>query len=74
MNLTIRESQVLEMMFQCRSGKEIADALSISHSCVKIHSNNIYRKAGIGGEKSGKLLRLLRLIGQLEFSARWIQK
>ena len=47
MGLTPREREVLELLAQGMSNKEIGDKLFISEGTVKTHIHNIYQKAGI---------------------------
>ncbi len=56
-SLTAREREVMEMLLQGRSGKEIADGLFISVSTVKNHTYNLYRKLDIGSRH--ELYRLI---------------
>ena len=46
-NLTAREAEVLELLFQGRSSSQIAEELVISTNTVKRHTYNLYRKAGV---------------------------
>jgi ATP/maltotriose-dependent transcriptional regulator MalT len=47
--LTRRETEVLSLLVQHRSNKEIAQALFISELTVKSHTGNIYEKLGVKG-------------------------
>ncbi len=46
-HLTARESEVVALLVEGVSNKNIAFALDISEGTVKIHINNIFRKAGV---------------------------
>ena len=74
MKLTPAETRVLEELFQFRSFKEMAADLNLSVGTVKWHAKSIYRKAGIEGDTSGKLMLLLRKFGKFEISVRWIPR
>jgi len=45
--LTARERQVLQMLAEGRSAKEVAAALNVSHKTVEFHRNNVKRKLGL---------------------------
>ncbi len=45
--ITKREREVMELLFQGKSYKEIEDLLCISLGTVKNHAYNLYRKAGV---------------------------
>jgi len=64
--LTEREKEILTLISEGRSAKEIAAALAISPHTVESHRANIFRKTGV--ESSKELLRTVfetrRLIGQ----------
>jgi LuxR family maltose regulon positive regulatory protein len=49
--LTEREQEVLELLAQRLSAKEIAQHLVISDRTVKRHCANIYLKLGVGTRK-----------------------
>ncbi len=49
--LSPKEEEVITLIFEGRSNKEIASRLFISPATVKSHINNIYRKAGIRTRK-----------------------
>ena len=46
-HLTARETEVVNLLVAGSSNKNIAFALDISEGTVKIHINNIFRKAGV---------------------------
>lgn len=48
-NLTMREQEVLGLLYQNLSNKEIAAALYLSESTVKTHLYNIFKKMGVRG-------------------------
>lgn len=45
--LTSREREVLKMLAEGRSAKEVAAALRVSHKTVEFHRNNVKRKLGL---------------------------
>jgi DNA-binding NarL/FixJ family response regulator len=47
-DLTTRENAILQLVAQGLRSRDIAGQLSITHSTVKNHLSNIYRKLGIG--------------------------
>jgi DNA-binding CsgD family transcriptional regulator len=49
--LTKREAQVLELLLQGKSNKQIAQALGITESTVEFHLKNIYAKYGVSSYK-----------------------
>jgi LuxR family maltose regulon positive regulatory protein len=49
--LSERELEVLELLSEQRSDKEIAQALSISVWTARTHARNIYQKLGVTGRK-----------------------
>lgn len=63
--LTQRETEVLSLLVQHRSNKEIAQALFISELTVKSHTGNIYEKLGVKGR-----LAAIRLATELELVKR----
>jgi DNA-binding NarL/FixJ family response regulator len=50
----------------------MARDLNLSVGTVKWHAKSIYRKAGIEGGASGKLMLLLRKFGKFEISVKWV--
>jgi len=48
-NLTLREQEVLALIYQNLSNKEIAAALCLAESTVKTHLYNIFKKMGVRG-------------------------
>lgn len=46
-SLTSREREVLKMLAEGRSAKEVAAALNVSHKTVEFHRNNVKRKLGL---------------------------
>ena len=46
-NLSPREQEVLDLIAQGRTNKQIAAALIISPGTVKAHTSNIYRKLDV---------------------------
>jgi LuxR family maltose regulon positive regulatory protein len=61
--LTYREQEILELLSQRLSAKEIAERLVISDRTVKRHTANIYQKLGVHGRQqavaAGRTLGLL---------------
>ncbi len=45
--LTSRERQVLQLLAEGRTAKEVAATLSVSHKTVAFHRNNVKRKLGL---------------------------
>ena len=45
--LTVRERQVLEVLFKGSTYKETSNALNCSISNIKAHTGSIYRKFGV---------------------------
>jgi two-component system nitrate/nitrite response regulator NarL len=58
LNLTNREMEIIECLFQHFSNKQIADKLFISERTVETHRKNIYRKTNTRGEAS--LMRFVK--------------
>ena len=46
--LSARERQILELLAQGLSNKQLARALSVSENTVKTHLGNLYAKLGVG--------------------------
>ena len=46
-NITNRESEVLKLVVEGYSNKEIAEKLFITHHTVKAHLSQIYKKFGV---------------------------
>lgn len=46
-NLTQREQEVLKLVAQAKTNKEIAEELFISNTTVHSHLNSIYKKLGL---------------------------
>jgi DNA-binding CsgD family transcriptional regulator len=46
-SITKREREVMDLLFQGKSYKEIEDLLCISLGTVKNHAYNLYRKVGV---------------------------
>jgi LuxR family maltose regulon positive regulatory protein len=59
--LTDREVDVLSLLGQRLSNKEIAQTLMISPLTVKVHASNIYSKLGVGGRREA--IRKARALG-----------
>lgn len=63
LNLTERESSIIELVLQGHSSESIGLKLGISTGTVKVHRRNVYRKLGISSQT--QLLSLyLRNLGQ----------
>jgi two-component system, NarL family, response regulator len=56
--LSVREREVLQHMFEGKSNKEIASALTISEHTVNIHVKNILSKLGASGRTEAVTLAL----------------
>ena len=54
--LTRQEQNILNLLLDDKSNKEIADALFVSLSTVKTHVNNIYKKLNIQNRNEAKSL------------------
>ena len=54
--LTRQEQNILNLLLEDKSNKEIADILFVSLSTVKTHINNIYRKLNIQNRNEAKSL------------------
>jgi len=50
-DLTLRETQIIDLVKKGKATKEIAQVLKISQSAVNFHRNNIRRKLGIANQK-----------------------
>lgn len=64
--LTVREREVLALMAEGESNAGIADALTISHSAVGKHINNIFMKLDLPPADGGghrRVLAVLRYLG-----------
>ncbi len=61
--LTLRETQIIDLVKNGKGTKEIAQALRISQSAVNFHRNNIRRKLGIANQKVNLLTYLSRDFG-----------
>jgi DNA-binding NarL/FixJ family response regulator len=46
-NLTLRELEIVQLLVECKSNKEIASQLCISKKTVEFHLKNIYRKISV---------------------------
>lgn len=58
-SLSERETQVMRLMADGKTNREIAEELFLSESTVKKHVNSIFRKVGVTGR--GQLMRVLHL-------------
>ena len=47
LGITPRERDVIALMRQGKTNREIAEALFISEATVKDHNNNLFRKCGV---------------------------
>ena len=66
--LTPRESDVLQLMVQARSNREIAEALSLSEQTVKRLVSTILDKLGAADRTQALTTALRRGLAQLEYS------
>ena len=65
--VTRREEQILQLLLEGCSNKEIADELKISPRTVKQHLRSLFQRAGItGGRKRVKLATALLWKEQLQ--------
>jgi DNA-binding CsgD family transcriptional regulator len=48
-NITKREDEVITLILQGKTNKEIAVALNVTVETAKMHTKNIYRKTGVSG-------------------------
>ncbi|MFJ9850046.1 AAA family ATPase [Streptomyces sp. NPDC101150] len=65
LGLTPRESDVLRLVAEGRSNRQIADALFISPKTASVHVSNILAKLGVSGRgEAGAVAHRLRLFGE----------
>lgn len=55
-NLTEREKQILALVSQGLTNKEIARSLNVSSRTVEFHLNNVFKKLGVSSRTSLALL------------------
>ena len=55
--LTEREADVLRLVAEGKSNREIADQLTLSHKTVKRHMGNIFNKLGVSSRTRGRGVR-----------------
>ncbi|MEP2935869.1 MAG: helix-turn-helix transcriptional regulator [Gilvibacter sp.] len=55
-SLTPQEQKILGLILQNKTNKEIASDIFVSHSTVKTHINNLYRKVGVQSREELKSL------------------
>jgi len=60
--LTNREYEIVQLMHEHKSGKDIADELYISEGSVKQYINQIYSKLQIDGDRSSKRKKLFEMM------------
>lgn len=58
--LTAREMDVLKLMADGKANKEIAAALFITESTVKLHANNLFQKLGVSSRTEAMRVALQR--------------
>ena len=58
--LTQRESEILALLSECLSNKEIADRLKISYDTVRAHLRHIYEKLHVRG-RTGAVRKYLEI-------------
>jgi RNA polymerase sigma factor (sigma-70 family) len=63
-DLTTREREVLNLVTEGRTNKEIASMLNVTERTVEQHLTHIYRKLGVSS-RSGALIYVLRKSRQL---------
>lgn len=61
-NLTDREREIIGLMAERLSNKEIADRLFLSEGTVKQYINQIYSKLQIAGDTRTKRVKLLNMM------------
>ncbi len=59
--LTPRQQQVLELLVQGKSNREIAEAMGLSENTVKVHLVTIYRVLGVSSRTEALLAGMKRL-------------
>jgi two-component system NarL family response regulator len=64
--LTGRELEVLRLMSQGKSNKEVGSALSVTESTVKVHVNNLLHKLKVSGRTEAVTLAIKRGLVRLE--------
>ncbi|MET7801297.1 response regulator transcription factor, partial [Streptomyces decoyicus] len=65
LGLTPRERDVLRLVADGRSNRQIADALFISPKTASVHVSNILAKLGVSGRgEAGAVAHRLRLFGE----------
>lgn len=57
-----REAEIIALVLQFVTPKEIGVRLGISHNTVKVHFNRIYRAADISGNNGEKLVKLATMM------------
>ena len=62
--LTAREFEIVELMVQRLSNREIAEKLYLSEGSVKQYANQIYSKLHIDGDTRTKRKQLAELLGK----------
>lgn len=70
--LTKREREVLSLLLQGKTHKEISQKLGITTSATEKHATNIYGKYGIPHDNQWRLPRLIAKFGHFELV--WIPK
>lgn len=56
--LTPQEQKIVAQILQDKSNKEIASSMFVSHSTIKTHINNLYKKLGVSTR--GEILKLFK--------------
>ena len=56
-NLTKQEQNILALILENKSNKEIADTLFVSVSTIKTHINNIFKKLNVQSREEIKALK-----------------
>jgi two-component system NarL family response regulator len=69
LELTTRQQQILELVAEGKTNKEVGNALSITEGTVKIHVNHILSKLGVGGRVAAVTRALQRGLVRLSKSA-----
>lgn len=55
-DITARESEVLKLVVEGYSNKEIAKKLFITHHTVKAHLSQVYKKLGVSNRTSAAVI------------------
>jgi DNA-binding CsgD family transcriptional regulator len=70
--LSGREREVFRLVLEAYSNQEIAAKLNLSHSGLKYHKTNIFKKLEIPKQRANKTFLLLKRFGRFEVTFRWV--